>query len=254
MSGKNETPKPKANSTPKKKEAVAAQEPQITLEQVPQHIEQLRAISTVAARLFTLLGGQLTGVSSAIPIEKGRDAVSKLKVQVKEHRDGMASAFNPLRDQIKHYQETFWEKNGEVIEAAARGYIERRVNERVRIEVDKALEVYRDYVANHEKNNEGLMNIMAVSDARAKNSLLHSKYANEQVTWFGGADPAISLGELVRADESHLAPLVETLGLSSDGEDTQATLNRTFHHLGIRYRAVPVRGSFFLMPSVATLG
>ena len=47
-----------------------AQEP-ISLDEVQKHLEQLRAVSAIAAKLFALLGDQIAIVSSTAPIQRG---------------------------------------------------------------------------------------------------------------------------------------------------------------------------------------
>ena len=46
------------------------QEP-ISLDEVQKHLEQLRAVSAIAAKLFALLGDQIAIVSSTAPIQRG---------------------------------------------------------------------------------------------------------------------------------------------------------------------------------------
>ena len=43
----------------------------ITLEETKQHLKQLQCVSAVAAKLFTLLGEQITAVSCMAPIQRG---------------------------------------------------------------------------------------------------------------------------------------------------------------------------------------
>lgn len=61
--------------------------------------------------------------------------LKELKDQTKAHRDGLAAAFDPLREEIESLKNSFWEKNREVIETTARRYVERRLEERVTVEV-----------------------------------------------------------------------------------------------------------------------
>lgn len=51
-----------------------ANEP-INLDDVQDHIERLREVSTVASKLFALLGEQITVVSSTAPVQRGRKTV-----------------------------------------------------------------------------------------------------------------------------------------------------------------------------------
>ena len=48
-----------------------AQEP-LTLDEVQLHLERLQGVSTVATKLFTLLGEQVAAVASTAPVQKGR--------------------------------------------------------------------------------------------------------------------------------------------------------------------------------------
>ena len=63
--------------------------------------------------------------------------MDELKGQVRAHRDGLATAFDPLREQVERLKNGFWEKNGDVIEAAAKTYIERKIKERVAVEASR---------------------------------------------------------------------------------------------------------------------
>jgi len=51
-----------------------AQEP-IGLDEYQQHLERLRGVSAIAAKLFALLGEQITAVSSTAPIQRGHKTV-----------------------------------------------------------------------------------------------------------------------------------------------------------------------------------
>ena len=53
---------------------VTAQDP-ITPEDIRQHLEQLQRVSAVAAKLYTLLGKQITTVSLMAPIQRGFTSV-----------------------------------------------------------------------------------------------------------------------------------------------------------------------------------
>ena len=103
--------------------------------------------------------------------------MDELKGQARAHRDGLATAFDPLRDQIERLKNNFWQRNGDAIKATAKEYIQRKVKERVTVEVsnastpsgspplsivltghtylqvEKAIERYRDYIENN-KNRE----------------------------------------------------------------------------------------------------
>lgn len=54
--------------------ATQAQEP-IGLDEVQGHLERLRDVSEVAAKLFVLLGEQITVVASTAPIQRGLETV-----------------------------------------------------------------------------------------------------------------------------------------------------------------------------------
>ena len=72
------------------------------------------------------------------------------------------------------------------------------------------------------------------SHARTENSLLRSKYLEEQVAWIGGEDPAISFGQLVHVSESHLPSLAKSLELLPSEEESQVSiLNKIFRQLGV---------------------
>ena len=47
----------------------------MTTEELRDHLESLRGISAVAAKLFALLGEQITSVSYTIPIQRGNETV-----------------------------------------------------------------------------------------------------------------------------------------------------------------------------------
>jgi len=109
--------------------------------------------------------------------------VEELKGQVRAHRGGLATAFDPLREQVERLKGSFWERNGDVVEAAAKRYIERRIKERVTVEasrtsliyrapchlnrkylqVEKEIERYRHHLANDGQNNQLLKVAMEVS-------------------------------------------------------------------------------------------
>jgi len=112
------------------------------------------------------------------------------------------------------------------------------------------------------------------SRARAQNSLLRSKYPEEQVTWIDGEDPMISFGELASADESRSESLAKSLDLTPGEEDTRiSTLNKIFRKLGvsctdfrllihrvtvcspqIQYRVIPSWTGTLLMPNMTNIG
>ena len=74
-STKREGLKVKTNLAPGNNTAGAkAQEP-IGLDGVQEHLERLREVSTIAAKLFSLLGDQITIVSSTAPIQRGYKTV-----------------------------------------------------------------------------------------------------------------------------------------------------------------------------------
>ena len=47
----------------------------MTTDELRDHLESLRGISAVAAKLFALLGEQITSVSYTIPIQRGNETV-----------------------------------------------------------------------------------------------------------------------------------------------------------------------------------
>jgi len=107
----------------------------------------------------------------------------ELTTRANAHRDGLATAFDPLREQIESLKANFWEKNQKSIEDAMERYIVQKVKERVAIEVshapsvpfaphgfnrsclqvERAIKRYRDYAENNEQNNEDLKVVMNVS-------------------------------------------------------------------------------------------
>ncbi|KAF9650956.1 hypothetical protein BDM02DRAFT_1003302 [Thelephora ganbajun] len=158
---KRDNPKVDANVAPEDNGAPGHKP--ISLDEVQEHIEQLRGIGTVTARLFALLGEQITAVSSTAPVQRGRKTVEELKNQANAHRDGLKQAFDPLREQIERLKNNFWEKNGDVIEATAKKYVERKVKERVLVEVEKAIERYRDHIEKNEQRNQKLRDVVHAS-------------------------------------------------------------------------------------------
>ena len=48
---------------------------QISLDEVQSHLRQLQGVSAVAAKLFALLGEQITLVASTAPVQRGRKTV-----------------------------------------------------------------------------------------------------------------------------------------------------------------------------------
>ena len=95
---------------------------------------------------------------------------------MRAHRDGLATAFEPLREQIKLLKRTFWEKNHEAIEVFVRESVQRKLEERVateasdatstppalyrfdrpHLQIEKVIKRYRDYENMNEQNNAGL--------------------------------------------------------------------------------------------------
>lgn len=106
-----------------------------------------------------------------------------MKREVRAHRDRLPTLFDPLREQVERFKNNFWEKNGDVVETAAKRYIEQKLKERVTVEasrtsprhltpcrfnrmypqVEKAIEHYRHHVANNEQNNQRLKVAMEIS-------------------------------------------------------------------------------------------
>lgn len=62
--------------------------------------------------------------------------MNELSNKAKAHRDGLATAFDPLREQIESLKNHFWEKNREVIETSAQKHLVQKVKERVAVEVN----------------------------------------------------------------------------------------------------------------------
>ena len=103
--------------------------------------------------------------------------------QAKTHRDALTTAFDPLREQIEKLKNGFWDNHGDTIQANIKNYVERKVKEKVaveaslpalrplttrhpnrmRLQVEKAIEHYRDHLANNEQRNKGLLTTMGVS-------------------------------------------------------------------------------------------
>ena len=54
----------------------------IHLDEVKSHLERLREVSTVAGKLFALLGEQMTIVASAAPVQRGHKTVRSYPVPV----------------------------------------------------------------------------------------------------------------------------------------------------------------------------
>jgi len=98
------------------------------------------------------------------------------------HRDGLATAFDPLWEQIELLKKNFCEKNRGVVETIIKEYVERRVKERVTVEVnntprpltphrlnrsylqvENAIERYHDQVANNKRDNEKLKAVVNAS-------------------------------------------------------------------------------------------
>ena len=58
--------------------------------------------------------------------------------QAKTHRDALATAFDPLREQIEKLKNGFWENHGDTIRANIKNYVERKVKEKVAVEASRA--------------------------------------------------------------------------------------------------------------------
>jgi hypothetical protein len=109
--------------------------------------------------------------------------MEELKGRARAHQDGLATAFDPLREDIERLKSSFWENNRKLVKAAAEKYVELKVKERVavevsytssrpltpcrfnrnRLQVEKALKRYRASLAENEQNNQKLKAIMDVS-------------------------------------------------------------------------------------------
>jgi len=97
------------------------------------------------------------------------------------HRDGLKTAFDPLREQLEQVKATFWEKHGEKLEAGARTYIQQKIKDRVQVEasrsstatprhsdnmcaqVKKQLRRYAAYLENNKANNRELKEVAETS-------------------------------------------------------------------------------------------
>ena len=60
--------------------------------------------------------------------------MEELKDRARAQRDGLATAFDPLREKIEKLKNSFWEIHGDNIKAAAKKYVEKKVKERVAVE------------------------------------------------------------------------------------------------------------------------
>jgi len=229
----------------------------ITTPELRDHLERLRGVSTVASKILSLLGEQISSASAIIPVQRGHDSVNDFKAQAKVHRDGLKTAFDPLRDQLNELKAGFWPKNRERLEAVIRGYVQKKVKDRVKVEVEKQLERYVAYVKNQETDNKALKEASKVSQARLDNSLLTIGYPQEEITWVGdlpnGIGPTITFEALIDAEEAFIVALARSLGLSPARDGKINTLNTVMRHLGIMYKGLPSRTGILLMPTATIL-
>lgn len=66
----------------------------------------------------------------------------ELTTKANAHRDGLATAFDPLCEQIESLKANFWEKNQKSIKDAMERYLLQKVRERVAVEVNHAPSVF----------------------------------------------------------------------------------------------------------------
>ena len=111
------------------------------------HIDRLRQVSSTTQKLVSLLGDQLQGLSTSIPVLRGFEVVcvqfhpvtysglTWIALKVEELRknsqasyQGIQDAFGPLRAYIEHEKALFRTKNAEAIEKI----IQRRVQEGIK--------------------------------------------------------------------------------------------------------------------------
>jgi len=230
----------------------------VTTPDLQAHLQKLQTVSVVTSKIFALLGEQLTSVSATIPISRGHESLNDLRARTKAHRDGLKTAFDPLREQIEQAKANFWAKNGGRLEDIIREYVQQKIKDRVRVEVNKQLRHYVAYVKDRETNNMGLKQASDISHARLQNSLLRINYPEEPVTWIGNlpseAGQEITLKGLVDAQGDFMKKLARSLGISPAEEDDPIdTLNKMMRYLGIAYKGLPSRGSILLMPTKANL-
>ena len=68
-------PATKINTDVSRKNGEIAQQGPITTPDIRAHLERLQGVSIVASKIFTLLGEQITSVSSTIPVQRGHETV-----------------------------------------------------------------------------------------------------------------------------------------------------------------------------------
>ncbi|KAF9783715.1 hypothetical protein BJ322DRAFT_1109564 [Thelephora terrestris] len=241
------------NSSNKNGKAVQGKVNPMTTLELRDHLEGLRDMSAVASRLFALIGEQITSVSYTIPLQRGSEAVKELGARAKVHKEGLKTAFDPLREQIAELKAGFWTKNRDALEGVVRKYVEQKLQDRVRAEVKKQLERYIKYLKDNEVNTGKLEEASKVSHARLQNSLLRIQYPNEPVAWIGSLPEGVELitfGQLINADENSVSILAKSLGLSpAPDDDHLGTLNVLMHHLGIGYKGIPSHTGLLMMPT-----
>ncbi|KAF9783686.1 hypothetical protein BJ322DRAFT_1211665 [Thelephora terrestris] len=223
------------------------------------HLEGLRAISSVASRLFILLGQQITLSLMLSLFERAMILcdVADLKARAKSQRDDLKISLDLARKAIEASKAGFWAKHGVTLEAGLRTYVQKKINERVKAEIEKQLERYASYLKNNEAKKRELTEVSELSHARLQNSLLRLQYPTEPVTWIGnlpeGLNQGITFGQLISADATSVLNLAKTLGLSPTPEDDRLSmLNRVMQHLGIGYKGIPSHTGILLMPIKTT--
>ena len=109
--------------------------------------------------------------------------MEELRGETKAHRDGLAATLGPLQEQIKLLKSGFWERNHEAIEAIVKECVEHKIQARVvaeasnrpsiplaprrynrpHLQIEKAIQPYRDYLEMNEQNNQKLRTTMEMS-------------------------------------------------------------------------------------------
>lgn len=104
-----------------------------------------------------------------------------LKKRASAHKDGLETAFDPLRADLDELKTGFWAKNREKVEARARDYIAKVTKEKViaeasgpsttiarrandtSVQINKQLKYYMDYALNEGTENRKLEEITEIS-------------------------------------------------------------------------------------------
>jgi len=230
----------------------------ITTPDIREHLERLQGVSSVASKILSLLGEQIASVSATIPIQRGNETLDDLKSRARTHRDGLKTAFDPLRDQIETLKAGFWAKNRERLKAITTNYIQQKIKDRVIVEVSKQIKRYTAYLENNETDSVELEEASEACHARVQNSLLRVKYPEEPVAWIGdlpnGSGPTVTFGKLIGAEGEVMIQFAKSLGLSPAQQDDRIdVLNKIMHRLGIMYKGLQSRAGMLLMPTTTNL-